>query len=211
MLAAVTYLMKGTPFIFQGEEIGMTNVTYERIDQFHDIETLGQYQDRIAAGETEADFIAAANDNGRDNARTPMQWDASEMSGFSQSQPWIDVNPNYPEINVINDRARPDGIFQFYQGLIALRRNSATIQDGAYIPLEENNPKVFAYIRQLNDERIYVCANFTAEALSMETPVGLNNTAQTLMADTSTPVKISDHIEFAAYQVMVFRISWEDV
>lgn len=183
----------------------MTNVRYVRIDQFRDIETLGQYRERIAAGESEADFIAAANKNGRDNARTPMQWDATEMAGFSQTQPWIDVNPNYTTINVINDRGQPDGVFQFYQALIALRHNSATIQEGTYIALEEENPKVFVYVRQLNDEHIYVCANFTAEVCRIPTPEGLNNTAEMLMTNTNTSVQILEYMEFEAYQVMVFR------
>ncbi|MFT6298474.1 MAG: oligo-1,6-glucosidase, partial [Yoonia sp.] len=150
MLALVMYLMKGTPFIFQGEEIGMTNVFYDRIDQFRDIETLGQYPDQIAAGVSEADFIAGANAHGRDNARTPMQWDASAMAGFTDVQPWIDVNPNYVDVNVAHDRAQPNSIFRFYQDLIDLRRRSATIQDGSFKLIAESNSKIFAYERELN-------------------------------------------------------------
>lgn len=204
MLAAITYLAKGTPFIFQGEEIGMTNMKYESIDQFRDIETLGQYRDRIAAGETEADFIAAANRNGRDNARTPMQWDATEMAGFTQGQPWIDVNPNYTQINVLEDRSHADGIFKFYQKLIALRRNNTTIQEGAYVPLEEKHPKVFAYYRKLDQQRIYVYANFTAESVSVARPTGLTNSAELLLSNTNTPVELSEQMYLSAYQVCVY-------
>jgi oligo-1,6-glucosidase len=200
MLALVMYLMKGTPFIFQGEEIGMTNVFYDRIDQFRDIETLGQYPDQIAAGVSEADFIAGANAHGRDNARTPMQWDASAMAGFTDGQPWIDVNPNYVDVNVAHDRAQPNSIFRFYQDLIDLRRRSATIQDGSFKLIAESNSKIFAYERELNGEQIYVFGNFSDDVVQIESPYGLDSTAVTLMTNTDMPLKISDQIELAPFQ-----------
>ncbi|MFT5649322.1 MAG: oligo-1,6-glucosidase [Yoonia sp.] len=200
MLALVMYLMKGTPFIFQGEEIGMTNVFYDRIDQFRDIETLGQYPDQIAAGVSEADFIAGANAHGRDNARTPMQWDASAMAGFTDVQPWIDVNPNYVDVNVAHDRAQPNSIFRFYQDLIDLRRRSATIQDGSFKLIAESNSKIFAYERELNGEQIYVFGNFSDDVVQIESPYGLDSTAVTLMTNTDMPLKISDQIELAPFQ-----------
>lgn len=206
MLALVTYLMKGTPFIFQGEEIGMTNVTYERIEQFRDIETVGQYQDRIDAGESEASFIAAANKNGRDNARTPMQWDATDMAGFSEGQPWIDVNSNYVDVNVAHDRADADGICQFYQALIALRRNSVTIQEGTYVPIEEKHPQIFAYFRQLDEEQIVVMANFSDQEVTIQAPDGLDKNAKTLLANMDVPSIVSDQIEFAPYQAFVLAV-----
>ncbi|MFT5064422.1 MAG: oligo-1,6-glucosidase [Reinekea sp.] len=200
MLALVMYLMKGTPFIFQGEEIGMTNVFYDRIDQFRDIETLGQYPDQIAAGVSEADFIAGANAHGRDNARTPMQWDASAMAGFTDGQPWIDVNPNYVDVNVAHDRAQPNSVFRFYQDLIDLRRRSATIQDGSFKLIAESNSKIFAYERELNGEQIYVFGNFSDDVVQIESPYGLDSTAVTLMTNTDMPLKISDQIELAPFQ-----------
>ncbi|MFT6118178.1 MAG: oligo-1,6-glucosidase [Yoonia sp.] len=200
MLALVMYLMKGTPFIFQGEEIGMTNVFYDRIDQFRDIETLGQYPDQIAAGVSEADFIAGANAHGRDNARTPMQWDASAMAGFTDVQPWIDVNPNYVDVNVAHDRAQPNSVFRFYQDLIDLRRRSATIQDGSFKLIAESNSKIFAYERELNGEQIYVFGNFSDDVVQIESPYGLDSTAVTLMTNTDMPLKISDQIELAPFQ-----------
>ncbi|MFK7996480.1 MAG: alpha-glucosidase [Granulosicoccus sp.] len=200
MLALSNYLMKGTPFIFQGEEIGMTNVTYERIEQFRDIETLGQYQDRIASGESEADFVAAANQNGRDNARTPMQWNSTNMAGFSQGEPWIDVNSNYVDVNVVSDRDNPDGVFQFYQKLIALRRSNMTIQEGTYTPLEEYHPQIFAYYRQLDDERIFIFANYSNQVVTIQTPKGLNHITEILLSNMEVPELNSDEIEFAPYQ-----------
>jgi oligo-1,6-glucosidase len=207
MLALVTYLAKGTPFIFQGEEIGMTNTAYTDIAQFRDIETLGQYQDQVAAGMPAADFIEGANKHGRDNARTPMQWDTSLEAGFSSGQPWIDVNPNFVEVNVASDRQSPDSVFQFYQDLIALRRDSLTVQEGRYTPLEEQNPQVFAYVRHLNDEKIFVLANFSGKVVSIDTPVGLDNTAKTLLTNMDSPVRISDHIKFAPFQAFALQVS----
>jgi oligo-1,6-glucosidase len=206
MLAMVTYLMKGTPFIFQGEEIGMTNVTYDRIDQFRDIETLGQYDDMIAAGESNADFIAAANKNGRDNARTPMQWDATDGAGFSQGRPWMDVNTNYVDINVGQDRSNPDGVFAFYQSLIALRRDSATIQDGAYMPLEEDHPQIFAYVRHLGEEKIYVIANFSDQEARLRVPAGLGNGAETVMTNMESPIVMSEHMDLDPFQACVLAV-----
>lgn len=206
MLALVTYLMKGTPFIYQGEEIGMTNVAYTRIDQFRDIETLGQYRDQIADGVTEADFIAGANRHGRDNARTPMQWDASHMAGFTSSDPWIDVNPNYEHINVANDRNQPDGVFQFYQQLLALRRESLTIQGGTFTPIEEEHPQIFGYMRQQSGEKIIILANFSCEMVRIVAPDGVNSTAITLMTNMDIPVRIGDFIEFAPFQAFVLSI-----
>ena len=106
-IATVIHLMKGTPYVYQGEEIGMTNMRFERIDQFRDIETLRHYAERIAAGVPREEFIAGANVNGRDNARTPVQWTAGHNAGFTEGTPWIEVNPNHETINVEADRRRP--------------------------------------------------------------------------------------------------------
>lgn len=203
MLALATYLMKGTPFIFQGEEIGMTNVTYQRIEQFRDIETIGQYHERIAAGESAADFVAAANKNGRDNARTPMQWDTTDSAGFSKGQPWIDVNSNYATVNVDNDRANQDGIFKFYQALIALRLSNRTIQEGTYTPLEDEHSQIFAYYRQLGDEQVFVFANYSDQAVSILTPDVLGHNTETLLANMEVPDISSGAIKFAPYQAFV--------
>ncbi|MFK7890219.1 MAG: alpha-glucosidase C-terminal domain-containing protein [Granulosicoccus sp.] len=178
----------------------MTNVTYERIEQFRDIETIGQYRDRMAAGEAESDFLVAANKNGRDNARTPMQWDATDGAGFSQGQPWIDVNSNYVDVNVESDRMNPDGIFQFYQSLIALKRNNVTIQKGRYVPLEIEHPQIFAYSRQLGEHQVIVVANFSDQAARVETPAGLHKANDTLLANMDVPAMFADECVLEPFQ-----------
>lgn len=171
MLAMTMHLMKGTPFIYQGEEIGMTNAKFTEIGQFRDIETLGQLKEQTDRGVLEIDFIDGANINGRDNARTPVQWDNSAHSGFTNGQPWIDVNANYVDINVHADRADPDSIFSFNQDLIALRAALAVISDGDFALLDAENPHVFAYQRESAAQCLYVFGNFTAKKVEVDPPI----------------------------------------
>lgn len=173
MLATVLHLMKGTPFIYQGEEIGMTNISFTRLDQFRDIETLGHYADQSAAGVSDADFLAGANANGRDNARTPMQWTSGAQAGFTSGTPWIEVNPNHAFINAESDRADPDGIFAHYRRLVHLRRTLPVVAFGRYRPFAEGDPSVFAYTRTLGDDRMAVIANFTDADIRFEVPEDL--------------------------------------
>lgn len=171
MLAMTMHLMKGTPFIYQGEEIGMTNARFTELGQFRDIETLGQLKEQTALGVSQKDFIDGANTNGRDNARTPVQWDNSPHAGFTTGQPWIDANVNYGDINVAADRADPDGIFAFYQGLIALRAELTVITNGDFALLYADHPHVFAYLRQSDAQRLYVFGNFCAKEVEIDAPI----------------------------------------
>ena len=170
MLAMTMHLMKGTPFIYQGEEIGMTNANFTELGQFRDIETLGQLKEQTARGVSRQDFIDGANTNGRDNARTPIQWDDSAHAGFTTGQPWIDANANYVDINVAKDRADQDGIFAFYQDLVALRENLTVITAGDFTLIEGEHPGIFAYRRKSNSQCLYVFGNFTAKEVEIDAP-----------------------------------------
>ena len=170
MLALTLHLMKGTPFIYQGEEIGMTNTHFEDLAQFRDIEILGQWDEQRAGGVSEADFIAGANANGRDNARTPVQWDDTAHAGFTKGTPWIDVNTNFAEVNVANDRADPDGVFAFYQALIALRSRLPVITNGDFTLIAANDPNVFAYVRSHLDQQLFVFGNYTDQDVTVSVP-----------------------------------------
>ena len=169
-LATAMHLMKGTPFIYQGEEIGMTNVAFDRIEQFRDIETLQLYDEQLAKGVSEAAFIAGANANGRDNARTPVQWTDGPQAGFTSGTPWIEVNPNYKAINVASDRADPNGVFQHYRTLIRLRRERPVVQHGRFRAIAEDHPQVMAYARELDGERLLVVVNLSSDAAEIELP-----------------------------------------
>lgn len=202
MLATVIHLMKGTPFIYQGEEIGMTNVKFDRIEQFRDVETLGHYVKRVAAGMTPEAFIAGANINGRDNARTPMQWtaEAQAQAGFTTGTPWIEVNPNHDEINVAADRGDPNGIFENYRKLIELRRDLPIIVYGSYLSFAEDDPAVFAYLRELEGQRLAVVANFTAAPVEFDVPKGLTVDGICLIANDVPRTALSGRITMKPYE-----------
>jgi oligo-1,6-glucosidase len=169
-LATVLHLMKGTPWIYQGEEIGMTNARRARLEDFDDVEVHGQWPEMEARGMSEAEFIAGANANGRDNARTPMQWDGSANAGFTTGTPWLAVNPNCRAVNVAADRADPEGIFAHYQRLVALRQELDIIVAGRHLPLAEDHPAVWAYARELGGDRLTVVANLSGEAVRFALP-----------------------------------------
>ncbi|WP_299622337.1 alpha-glucosidase [uncultured Tateyamaria sp.] len=190
MLGLVTHMMKGTPFIYQGEEIGMTNVRFDRFEQFRDIETLGQFKDQIAAGKDPQAFIDGANANGRDNARTPMQWDAGHAAGFTQGTPWIDVNPNHRSINLDQDRADPDGVFAFYRNMIALRRNAPVITHGDFTLLYDEHPDVFAYIRRWQGQELLVVASFAATSVEVKVPDAVGADGWTCLLSNLPSIKI---------------------
>ncbi|MGM0837853.1 MAG: glycoside hydrolase family 13 protein [Bacillota bacterium] len=162
MLATTLHMMKGTPYIYQGEEIGMTNVRFESIGEYKDIETLNMYKERVIEnGETVDDIMTSIYTKGRDNARTPVQWDDTANAGFTEGTPWIKVNPNYPEINAQKALEDPDSIFHYYRKLIELRKKHEIIVYGAFDMLYEDHPEVFAYTRTLNDETLLVVTNFS--------------------------------------------------
>ncbi len=159
MLAMVLHGMQGTPFIFQGEELGMTNVRYP-ISAYRDIETLNVYEERLAAGYAEADVMNSIYAKSRDNARTPMQWDDSPSAGFTSGTPWIQVNPNYKEINAARQVKDEDSVFACYQKLVALRKELPVLAEGDFTLLLEDHPDVFAYIREYKGQKLLVAANF---------------------------------------------------
>ena len=170
MLAAVLHGMQGTPYIYQGEELGMTNVRFADISQYRDIETLGLYRERMAAGYDREDVMASIYARSRDNARTPMQWDDGENAGFTEKEPWIGVNPNYREINAAAQMADPDSVFRFYQRLVALRKEYPVFVDGRFELLFPEDEKIFAYTRTSGRTRLLVLANFSKENASCALP-----------------------------------------
>lgn len=163
MLATVLHGMQGTPYIYQGEELGMTNAHFKDITKYRDIETLNVYKERKAAGYGEKDLMNSIMEKSRDNSRTPMQWDDSVNAGFSSGTPWIQVNPNYREINARQQQGDPDSVFHYYQRLIALRKQYTVFTEGRfdlYLPEEQ---QIFSYIRNDGCHRLLVYANFTRQ------------------------------------------------
>ncbi|SNY93262.1 oligo-1,6-glucosidase [Cohaesibacter sp. ES.047] len=200
MLATVLHLLKGTPFIYQGEEIGMTNARFTRIDQYKDLETLNHFEDQIAKGVPPEQFIAGANRNSRDNSRTPMQWTSAPNAGFTAGTPWIEMNPNADEINVEQDMAHPKSILAHYRKLVELRLNLDVIAFGQTKPLLEDDPSIMAYLRELDDQRVLVVANFTAETQSVMLPADVRGLGKCLVASHDHHERIGPDLELAPYE-----------
>ena len=161
MLATVLHGMQGTPYIYQGEELGMTNVRFPDITHYRDIETLHMYEERLEAGYKKEEILRSVYAKGRDNARTPMQWDDSKNGGFTDGTPWIEVNPNYLEINAKKEISDADSIYNYYKKLIKLRKENMVFTQGEFQLLLEEDPQIFAYTRTTGEEMMCVIANFT--------------------------------------------------
>lgn len=167
MLAVLLHGMQGTPYIYQGEELGMVNAAYE-IEDYRDIETLNMYKERKDAVYSESDIMDSIHAKSRDNARTPMQWDSSANAGFTQGKPWIKVNPSYKEINAADQIENPDSVFMCYKTLIALRKKYEIFVDGHFELLLPDDNTFFAYTRQNQSEKLYVICNFYSETAVCE-------------------------------------------
>lgn len=168
MLATVMHMMRGTPYIYQGEEIGMTNHYFTNMKQYCDVESINAYHILKEQGMEEKQIHKILQEKSRDNARTPMQWDNSQYSGFSDTKPWLQVNNNYQDINVENDLKNPDSIFKYYQQLIQLRKTHKIISDGTYTPLLEDHPQIFAFQRNYNNEELIVLNNFYEKEVTID-------------------------------------------
>jgi oligo-1,6-glucosidase len=170
MLGTVLHLHRGTPYVYQGEELGMTNAPWATIDDFRDIESLNHYGEAVEEGQSPDDVLLALRTMGRDNARTPVQWTAGPYAGFTTGEPWLPVNPNHAEINAEAERANPDSVFHHYRKLIALRHELAVIADGDFTMLLEADERVYAYTRALDGVELLVLGNFSGDEVVVTLP-----------------------------------------
>ncbi|QQZ10257.1 alpha,alpha-phosphotrehalase [Heyndrickxia vini] len=168
MLATTLHLMQGTPYIYQGEEIGMTNPKFQRIEEYRDVESLNAYKKLHEQGLSEEMIISILQEKSRDNSRTPVQWTSDVNAGFTEGTPWINLAPNYKEINVERVLQDKDSIFYHYQKLIQLRKQYEIITDGEYELILDNHPSIFAYLRNGNNEKLLVINNFSGKETSFE-------------------------------------------
>lgn len=181
MLAILQMGMEGTPYIFQGQELGMTNCRF-CLEECRDVEIHNFYKAGLAAGKDPAELMEAVWFIGRDNGRTPMQWDASKNAGFTEGTPWICVNPNYPSINAHAQMDDPDSVFSCYRDLIRIRKSHPVLLNGDFELLEPDNETVFAYLRRLGDQEVLVVCSFSAQNEAFELPDGFED-AQTLISN----------------------------
>jgi len=169
MLGTMLHGMEGTPYIFQGEELGMTNIRLS-LEEHVDLETLNTYEERIAQGYDPEELMEAIHARSRDNARTPMQWTAGENAGFTTGNAWMPINPNYTEINAEAAMADPNSVFHYYRKLIQLRKTYDVFRSGTFTLLCPEDEKIFAYTRDTEQEHMLVVCNFTAETLAFDAP-----------------------------------------
>jgi oligo-1,6-glucosidase len=160
-LATVLHLHRGTPYIYQGEEIGMTNYPFASIDDFQDIESRNHFAQAVAAGEDREAVLDSLRSPSRDNARTPMQWDATDSAGFTTGTPWLQVNPNYLDVNVQAAVADPQSVHAHYRALIALRHHDQVVADGDFTMLLADDEQIYAFVRRLADAEVLVLANLS--------------------------------------------------
>lgn len=170
MLATALYFLQGTPYIYQGEELGMTNIAFQEIGEFRDIESLNAYREYVEVKHqiSHEDMMRYLRKSSRDNARTPMQWSDEPYAGFSVCEPWIGVNDNYRWINASKQQKDPDSIFCYYKKLIGIVKNSDIIHDGDYMEYCEDSEKVYLYRRNSPEGAIYVMCNFTSEVVAVD-------------------------------------------
>ena len=171
MLGTISILLRGIPFIYQGQEIGMQNAIWNSIEEFNDINTIDQYQIAKEAGLTDSQALSACCKMSRDNARTPMQWNNSINAGFTIGTPWLKINPNYKSINVKTQEHNPDSVLNYYRKLISIRKSpyyKETFTYGEFIPVYENTENIMAYYRVLDNQRILIVSNFGKETVSID-------------------------------------------
>ena len=204
MLATCIHMMQGTPYVYQGEELGMTNCPFNTLDNFRDLESINAFHELTEQGKmTEEDMMAAIGYKGRDNARTPMQWDDSAYAGFSTTNPWIMVNPNYTKINAKDQVNREDSVFKYYQKLIKLRHESELIVYGTYDLILDDDKDIYAYIRTLGDEKLIVYCNFTENTREVELPEEFVN--KKVLISNYSDAKANQKITLRPYEAIVIQ------
>lgn len=203
MLGTISVLLRGIPFIYQGQEIGMKNCPMNSIEEYDDISTHGEYKIALEAGLSEEEALRICYINSRDNARTPMQWDNSKNAGFTTGTPWLKVNPNYQSINVKDQLADETSVLAYYKKLLSLRKSEEykeVFTYGTFTPLFENEENIFAYERKLNDKSVMVLANFGSKdaVLHFEKTVCLS----ILLNNLAEPIVKDDEITLLPCQVI---------
>jgi oligo-1,6-glucosidase len=189
MLGTFLHFMQGTPYVYQGEEIGMTNVRFATIEEYQDIESVNMYREAVNdRGMQPTEVLASIYAKGRDNARTPLQWDASANAGFTTGKPWLQLNPNYREVNAAQAWVDPDSVFHYYRRLIALRKANPVMVYGRYELMLAEHPEIYAYTRTLDADRLLVICNFSGHTPVFKLPADVAfSAAELVIANLGVP------------------------
>ena len=205
MLAATIHFLRGTPFIYQGEELGMVNPDYQSMDEYVDVECKNAYQELLDKGMSEDEAFAIIKAKSRDNSRVPMHWDDSKYAGFSQVKPWL-LPTHQDEINVKKELAEGE-VFAFYQKLIALRKQEAVISDGGFREILPDDQQVFAYVRELDGEKLVVFNNFYGKEAVISVPSDLQECGQILLDNYQRELScLPGELSLRPYESLAFRI-----
>jgi oligo-1,6-glucosidase len=208
LLGTVLHLHRGTPYVYQGEELGMTNAPFARIEDFRDIESLNHYADAVAAGHAREEVLASLRAMSRDNARTPMQWDATEHAGFTTGLPWLPANPNHTHINAEAERADPDSVFHHYRRLIELRHREPVVAHGDFTMLLGEHEHLYAFTRRLDDVALLVVANFSEATVAADVPDAAAWAASELvLGNVPAPDARGDEIALGPWEARVYKRS----
>ena len=209
MLGTISVLLRGIPFIYQGQEIGMQNAVWNTVDEYNDINTIDQYHTARDAGLTDKEALEACSRLSRDNARTPMQWNAEKNAGFTTGTPWLKVNDNYTEINMETQDTDPDSVLNYYRKLIALRKSPAykeVFAYGEFLPVYQNTSSVMAYYRKTENQRILITANFGKEAVSLTLEYPVKQILLSNMASAEHSLPANDIITLNSCEVLAFEL-----
>ena len=207
MLAICLHMMQGTPYIYQGEEIGMKNIKFQSIEECNDIEAINAYREYTSDGRiSPEDMMRYINTKGRDNARTPMQWDDTPNAGFTTGTPWFTVNPDYKEINVAEQEKDPESILNFYKKLIRLRKEYPIIVYGSYKMLYPTHEAAVVYERVQDNEKLLIACNFSAEGQELEAPKEFVENAAELLISNYPVAEISEKLSLRPYEARVYRM-----
>lgn len=209
MLATTIHMMQGTPYIYQGEEFGMTNPKFENINRYRDVESLNMYEQFKAAGVSEEKIMEILKQKSRDNSRTPVQWDTENNAGFTNGTPWIDVADNYKEVNAEVVTKKNDSIFHHYQKLIELRKSHDIITHGDYRLLTPSHDRVFAYLREWNGEKLLVVNNFYGEETNFTLPEEdqLKGEAEILLSNYDDSTREYRDVILRPYESVVYHLN----
>ncbi|MFL0266737.1 glycoside hydrolase family 13 protein [Candidatus Clostridium radicumherbarum] len=205
MLATLLHTWQGTPYIYQGEEIGMTNVHFENIEDYKDLEILNMFKEKISQGISKETIMNGIYEKGRDNARTPMQWNSSINAGFTSGTPWIKVNPNFTEINVEKALGDKNSIYYYYKKLLQLRKQHKVIVYGDIELLEKNNESIFAYTRSFENRKLLVILNFSEKEVEFKLPKSLrSNDFKLIISNYLNKAQTEESKTLRPYEAVVY-------
>ncbi len=206
MLTTFLLTMRGTPYYYAGDEIGMSNIKFDKIDDYRDIETLNMYEKIKNENGDLQYFLDGQKISGRDNGRTPFQWDDTNNAGFTGGTPWLTVNPDYKTVNVAHEETDPDSVLHYFRRMIRLRKSLPELVYGSYKVIDKNNPNVYAYTRTLNNQSVLVMLNFSEQQISFRVPMSAGSVGEVLLNNLQNYKAHKNVSYLQPYQALIVRL-----